>query len=239
MECAVESEVLSDVKSLQHESFVEEGRHIFEKMKECTDALVDQEMPLQFQETTLIKGDSFLPESPKPCAANSPISMSNNVRSYSLTGGFEATSLTLPPPTKPLTVTNFPKLHSRKSQRENSSGHSNLMIKEASASPVFLDDTCAADNLQGSLNQTLTMEAAEIGSFNIFKDSVREELHTFFGMNESLDKHPTKSNMNSLKPAYHHASSTRGSFMLIKKNTELQGAEVSELDAHQTTGYTR
>ena len=224
-----------DIGDLKRETF-EKGKHgLLEKMKEVTDASERKEVLSQFQEITVVKDDSLLA---KASESNCADCLAFNANDSDVSEESGTTDLPLPPTVLLesgavqllMFATEMSELHLEEVERVNEfeADLPRLAVESAScASSVLIED---ADVLVG--------EGEVTRYYDIFRESVREELHTFYEDDQLVAKSSTNSNGLTLKPASSHVfSPNSNNFSSLKQNSELNMAQLSAKNSLQTAGY--
>ncbi|XVE48931.1 hypothetical protein DITRI_Ditri01bG0041500 [Diplodiscus trichospermus] len=208
---------------LQRKTIEKEKDGLTEKIRNVTSS-GSKEALSQFQETAVVNDDSLLAKASEPNGAGC-LSFNGNDDS-DVSEQSETTDLHLPPTEllesgalQPLmfgTETSGLRLEEIEQVNEFESGLLRLVVEPTSgASSVLIED---ADVLVG--------EGEVTRHYDIFRESVREELHTFYEADQLVAKSST--NVNGLKPASSHVlSPNSNSFSSLKQNSELNRAQLS------------
>ncbi|XVF45446.1 hypothetical protein PTKIN_Ptkin02bG0207000 [Pterospermum kingtungense] len=175
----------------------------------------------QFQETTVLNDDSLLAKGSESNGAD--------CLAFNANGSEESATIDLPLPpnvllgsgaVQPLMfVTEMSELNKEDVERVNEfeADHPRLAVEpKVSTSSVLVED---ADVLVG--------EGAVRGHYDIFRESVREELHTFYEADQLVAKSSTKLNGLTLKSTSSHVlSPNSNSFSSLKQSSELNQAQL-------------
>ncbi|XWS62682.1 hypothetical protein CRYUN_Cryun06bG0032000 [Craigia yunnanensis] len=217
------------IGDLQRETFEKEKDGLTEKMGEVADASGCKEVLSQFQETTVVNDDSLLAKASESNGADCP-SLNANDSEESGT-----TDLSLPPTVllesgavqSLVFATEMSELHFEEVERVNEfkADLPRLAVEPtSSASSVLIEDTDA-----------LVGEGEVTRHYDIFRESVREELHTFYEADQLVAKSSTNLNGLILKPASSLVfSPNSNSFSSQKQNSELNRAHLSAMNSLQT-----
>ena len=219
------------IGDLQRETFEKEKDGLTEKMREVTDASRSKEAISQFQETTVVNDDSLLAKASESNGVDCP-SLNANDSDVSEESG--TTDISLPPTmlresgaVQPLVFATEMSEHFEEVERVNEfeADLPRLAVEPTStASSVLIEDT-----------DVLVGEDEVTRHYDIFRESVREELHTFY----EADQFVAKSSTNGLilKPASSRVfSPNSNSFSSLKQNSELNRAQLSAKNSLQTAG---
>ncbi|KAK6253797.1 hypothetical protein QUC31_015517 [Theobroma cacao] len=224
-----ESQVL-DIGDLKKENFAKGKDDLKEEIKEATYASESKEALLQFQETTVANDDSLLHKTSDSSGADCLAVTANG---FDVSEESGTTDLPLPPTVllesgavEPLMfAAEMSELHLEEVERVNEfeADLPRLAVEpESSASSVLVKDA-----------HVLVGEGEVTRHYDIFKESVREELHTFYEADQLVAKSST--NLNGLKPASSRVfSPNSNSFSSLMQNSELKRAQLSSKNCLQT-----
>ncbi|XWS55041.1 hypothetical protein CRYUN_Cryun10bG0140900 [Craigia yunnanensis] len=224
-----------DIGDLQRETF-EKGKHgLTEKMREVTNASESKEMLSQFREITVVNDDSLLA---KASESNGADCLAFNANDSDVSEESGATDLPLPPAMLLesgavqllMFATEMWELHLKEVERVNEF--------EADLPRLAVEPMSSASSLLVEHADVLIGEGEVTRHYDIYRESVREELHTFYEADQLLAKSSTNLNGLTLKPASSHVfSRNSNSFSSLKQNSELKWAQLSAKNSLQTAGY--
>ncbi|XP_022727395.1 LOW QUALITY PROTEIN: pentatricopeptide repeat-containing protein MRL1, chloroplastic-like [Durio zibethinus] len=222
------------IGDLQRETFVKEKNGLTEKMREVTDASGSQEALSQFQETTVVNDDSMLVKASESNGADC-LAFNANDSDFSEESG--TTDLPRPPTVlfesgavQPLMfATEMSELHLEEFERVNEfeADFPRLAVEPSS---VLIEDVCLIEDVD-----VLVGEGEVTRHYDIFRESVREELHTFYEADQLVAKSSTNFNGLTLKAASSHVfSPNTKSFSSLKQNSVLNKSQLSVKNRLQT-----
>ncbi|XP_022747971.1 pentatricopeptide repeat-containing protein MRL1, chloroplastic-like [Durio zibethinus] len=226
-----DSQIL-DISDFQRETFEKEKDGLTEKMREVTDVSESKEVLSQFHEITVVNDDSLLA---KASESNGADCFTFNANGSDVSEESGTTVLPLPPTVllesgvvQPLMfATEMSELHLEEIERVNEfkADLPRLALEPtSSASSVFLEDA-----------DVLVAEGEVTRHYDTYKESVREELHTFYEAEQLVTKSSANLNSLTLKPVSSHVFSPNSNgFSSLKRNSELNRAQLSVKNSLQT-----
>ncbi|KAK8625138.1 hypothetical protein V6N13_090016 [Hibiscus sabdariffa] len=222
-----------EMSDLERDTFAKENGGLTENTREANDASQSKELLLQ--ETTVVNGDSLLAKASESNGADFLAFNDND----SDDGPEESGTTDLPlQPTELLESgtgqslefdTERSELHFEEVERVNGfeADFPRLAVEpKFSASSALVKDAVV-----------LVGEGKVTRSYDIFKESGREELHTFYKADQSVEKLSTNLNGLTLKPASSHVLSphtNRFSSLKLKLNGEVNRGKLSANNSLQT-----
>lgn len=216
----------------QRETFEKGKDGLTEKIREVIHSSGSEEELSQFQETTVLNGDFLLAKGSESNGAD--------CLAFNANGSGESPTIDLPLPpnvllgsgaVQPLMfATELSELNTEDVERVNEFevGLPGLAGEpKVSASSVLIEDA-----------DVLVREGEVRRHYDIFRESVREELHTFYEADQLVAKSSTNGNGMTLKPTSSYVLSPNGnSFSSLKQSGELNQAQLLAKNSLQSAGY--
>ncbi|OMO92877.1 hypothetical protein COLO4_17237 [Corchorus olitorius] len=209
---------------LQRETFAKETNNLAEKLRENTEAHENKEVVFQFQETTVANEDLLLTKTSESSGADCLVFTADSPDASEESGisdiPFQPTVLLESGPLQPLMfATEMSELHIEEVESINEF--------EAGLPRIAVVPMSTASSVLEKDDHVLVEESEVTRHYNIFKESVREELHTFYDADQAVENSLT--NLNGLKPVSSHVS-----FSTLKQNSERNRAQLSSKTSLQT-----
>lgn len=216
---------------LQRDTFAKEKGGLIEHMKEVNDASESKEVLLH--ESAVVNGDSMLA---KASESNGADFLAFNANDSDVLEESGATDLPLQPTVlresgagQPLTfATQRSAFHLEERVNEFEADYPRIAVEpKSSASSVLVEDA------------VVLVGEDKVRNYDIFRESGREELHTFYEADHSVAK--SSSNL-TLKPVSSHvlsSNSNKFSSLKLKLNSELKKDAISAKNSLQTAGYAK